>query len=356
MPSEKIQNIQALRGMAVLLLVFYHIRVMEIKFAQFDTVLPDFLMIGMAGVDLFFVISGFIMVVVTRGAFQCKGAIKNFMFNRVTRIFPLYWFYSSLILCVYLIQPTMVNSTQGNQVNIISSFLLLPQDLLPLINVGWTLIHEMYFYFIFAFLLLLPREKLLSSLIIWGGCVVVANNFIGQSGNSFFDVYTHPFTLEFISGCLIAMICSNRPLFGQAKLFTALAFMSWLLSYYFVHEYCNDVSPKGWTRILVCGVPAMLTVYTALLLEVKNKKIMPGWLCRIGDASYSIYLSHVIVLSVVGRIWFTFATEGITDNIVMIIVMISAVLISGFLSYQILERKMLSITRKFNERYILAKA
>ncbi len=88
MPSGKIQNIQAMRGLAVLLLVFFHIRAMEIKYAGFDFILPDFLMICQSGVDLFFVISGFVMVVMTRESFQCNGAIKKFMYHRVPAFIP----------------------------------------------------------------------------------------------------------------------------------------------------------------------------------------------------------------------------------------------------------------------------
>jgi len=350
MQSVKIQNIQALRGIAVLLVVFFHMRTIEIKYAQFDLILPDFLMIGMSGVDLFFVISGFVMVVVTRGSFQSNEAIKKFMYHRVTRIYPLYWIYSSLILCVYLIQPTLVNSAQGNQVNIIFSYLLLPQDLLPLINVGWTLIHEMYFYFIFAFLLLLPRGRFLFGLIIWGGYIVVVNNYYGPSSNSFVDVYTHPLTLEFISGCLIGIMYFNRPLFGHAKFCALLAFSSWFLAYYYTHELSGDITPDGWVRIFVYGVPAALTLYAALLLEIKDEILMPVWLRSIGDASYSIYLSHVIVLSVVGRIWFSFASEGSVDNIIMVFVMTSAVLIAGFLSYYLIERLMLKKTSNLEKK------
>ncbi len=193
-------------------------------------------------------------------------------------------------------------------------------------------------------------------LIIWGGCIIVLNNYFGQSGSSFIDVYTHPFTFEFIIGVLMAHIFYKHPSFGHAKLFTLLAFLAWFLSYYFVHAFIDNATPKGWTRILVYGGPAILTLYAALLLEIKNKIVMPGWLRSIGNASYSIYLSHVIVLSVIGRIWATFAIEGNMDNIVMLVVMIVAVLIAGFLSYHLIEKKLLYMTTKFGEKRLIAKA
>ncbi len=68
------------------------------------------------------------------------------------------------MLAVYLVRPEFVNSNQGNQVNVIASYLLLPQRLLPLLAVGWSLIHEMYFYLGFAVLTARP-ERLLPTLL-----------------------------------------------------------------------------------------------------------------------------------------------------------------------------------------------
>jgi exopolysaccharide production protein ExoZ len=354
--GARIQNIQALRGIAALLVVSSHMLRIEGKYAQFDYLLPDFLMIGNSGVDLFFVISGFVMVFVTRGTFQHNEPVNRFLYCRFTRIYPLYWFYSTLILCAYIVQPTLVNSSQGNRVNIIASYLLIPQDLLPLVNVGWTLIYEIYFYIAFALLLLLPKTKFLFGLIFWGTCIVAANIYFGESNNAFLHVYRHPLTLEFIAGCLIAELYFNRPLFGNAKAVTLLAIVMWILTYYAFREITGKTAPTGWIRIMVFGVPALITLYGALLFESKHQMVMPRWLCRIGDASYSIYLSHVIVLTILGRIWISFAKAGGADNVLAIIVMTAAVLAAGFLSYRLIETRLLNITRKFDHKYLRHKS
>lgn len=350
MQAAKIQNIQALRGIAVLLVLFVHMQGYEKESAKFDFILPDYLLIGLSGVDLFFVISGFVMVIVTRGIYQSNGTIKQFLYHRVTRIYPLYWFYSALILCMYFVQPASVHRLQNNQVDVVSSLLLLPQDSLPLVTVGWTLIHEMYFYIIFALLLLLPKGKLLLGIILWLGSVVFVNNYYAQSSNAFIDVFSHPLTLEFIGGCLIGIMYCSRPLFGNAKLISILALFAWLLGYFSFQELSGRSVPEGWMRVLVFGVPAVLALYAGLLLEIKEKIIMTAWLRRIGDASYSIYLSHVFVLTAVGRVWLSIAAEGITDNVLMVFVMISTVLIAGFLSYHLIERVMLEKTRAIEKR------
>jgi len=349
--TKKIQNLQGLRGVAVLLVVFMHMLHIETKYALFDYVVPELILIGAFGVDLFFLISGFVMISVTRSAFQSKKAIHKFLYHRVTRIYPLYWFYSIIILCVYLIQPSLVNSSQGNQVNILASFLLLPQNLLPLVNVGWTLIYEMYFYFVFAVLLFLPKNYLLPGLIGWGGVILIGNINLSGSDNSFIGTYFNPLTLEFIGGCMMGKLYFSRSIKGNANAVALMALVIWVVGYYFFQEISGNETPSGWMRVLVFGFPAALALYAALLYEKNHGAVMPSWICKVGDASYSVYLSHVLVLSVVGRFWSLFAVEGYWDNILMLLIMLIAVLSYGQVSYQYIERAMLNKTRGF-EKYI----
>jgi exopolysaccharide production protein ExoZ len=350
--TKKIENIQALRGIAVLLVVFSHISILEGIYAQYDFILPDFFIIGFSGVDLFFVISGFVMVNVTRESFQNRGETQRFLYHRLTRIYPLYWFYSSLILFVWIIHPAWVNSDQGSQINVIASFLLLPQNILPLVSVGWTLVHEMYFYFIFAILLLLPKKNFLLGVIFWGCIVAIVNICFSDISNPFLLVYSHPLTIEFIIGCLIALLYYRKPLPGNAFLIASASLISWVLGYYLFRKLSGNLIPLGWEKVLIFGVPSALAVYAALLFESKNAALLPRWIRSIGDASYSIYLSHILVLHAIGKIWRTIATEGYIDNILMMIAMITAVIITGFLSYNLIERKMLNITRNVEKKYL----
>jgi len=336
-PTETIQNIQALRGVAVLLVVFLHIMGMELTYSQNDLVIPNFFELGNSGVDLFFVISGFVMVAVTREAYQRTKKVQQFLYHRITRIYPLYWFYSSLVLSVYIIQPASINTDHGNFVNIIYSYLLLPQDHNTLVPVGWTLVHEMYFYFAFTLLLLLPKKKFFFWLIIWGCCVIIANINSNGINNHFFIIYTHPLTLEFIGGCLVAVMYYSQPMIGKAVFVALLSFSLWILGYCFYQELV--VAFGEWTRTLAYGLPAMVAVYAGLLFEKREGIILPRWLRNTGDASYSIYLSHILVITVIGKVWATFATKGYMDNLIVIFVTTAAVFIIGFLSYYLVEKK-----------------
>ncbi len=349
--TKKIQNIQGLRGIAVLLVVFTHMFHIETKYALFDYVVPKLILIGASGVDLFFLISGFVMISVTRSAYQSRKDVQKFLYHRITRIYPLYWFYSIIILCVYLIQPSLVNSSQGNQVDILASFLLLPQNLLPLVNVGWTLIYEMYFYFVFAALLFLPKNYLLPGLIGWAAIILIGDINFSGTDNSFIGTYLNPLTLEFIVGCMMGILYFSRTIKGNANAIALVALVIWIFGYYLFQDISGNETPSGWMRVLVFGFPAALALYAALLYERNHDAIMPSWICKIGDASYSVYLSHVLVLSVVGRFWFIFAVEGYWDNILMLLVMLISVLIFAQVSYRYIERVMLDKTRLL-EKYV----
>jgi len=176
----------------------------------------------MFGVDLFFVISGFVMVTVTRGKFQQSRQAVTFLYHRISRIYPLYWFYSLLVLVVFLLQPSFFNSSQFGQVNILASLLILPQKHLPLLMVGWTLVHEMYFYLIFFLLLFFPEKHLVKYIGLWTAIIVFLQLYITPVSLPALRLISHPLTIEFIGGCLLA-ICTR-----QKKKYVFSTFLSYL--------------------------------------------------------------------------------------------------------------------------------
>jgi len=346
---KKINNIQGLRGIAVLFVVFFHLMLIEDKYDH-NRIIPKWLSFGISGVDLFFVISGFVIVTVTRNQFKIPGSAIRFLYHRVSRIYPLYWIYSSLVLALFLFKPNWVNSAQGNQVDIFSSFLLLPQNLLPLINVGWSLIHEMYFYGFFFLLMLTIRETFLPlSLIAWGCAVLLYQMlFVSASDNAYMKLIFHPLTLEFIGGCFIAIKYhtnekrfSRRGLLFVIALGLALLMANALVEQITDHLYLNT----WWWRITTLGIPSLLLVHCLALLE-RHDDLLPRWLVAIGDASYSMYLSHVLVLSALGRIWQMFSSDSVMDNLIVLPMMTALAIAFALSSYQFLEKPIMKACRK----------
>jgi exopolysaccharide production protein ExoZ len=355
---RKIQNIQALRGVAVLSVVLFHLVIIERKYGGAETILPNFFNFGIFGVDLFFVISGFVMVAVTRGRFRDLKQALLFLYHRASRIYPAYWIYSILVLCVFLIKPSLVNSSQGNHVDLLSSFLLLPSKTLPLVMVGWTLIHEMYFYLIFFFVMLTMKERRMPFAILLWGIGIIFLNIIQASSSPFYKLVSHPLTVEFIGGCFLAILFyreSSRVRAARSLLFvTAMGVIAAVYGHSFYQRMTGQIDPQGWWRILIFGAPAALLVFCAVNAE-KNGKIFHSSLGKIGDASYSIYLSHILTLSVAGRLWSLFSSNAAYDNIFMIPLFLLLTIIVGIFSYRFIEMPLLGVSRRILQPDVFSK-
>jgi peptidoglycan/LPS O-acetylase OafA/YrhL len=170
---------------------------------------------------LFFVVSGFIMVTIAHNASWCK-----FLFDRATRILPPYWFYTTLLLIASLYIRGRVSGSSEHEPSVWRSYLLIPDSIppMPLLGVGWTLMHEMYFYFCFALIIFLSgsrRFTITSLLLIWS-CAIICFNAAVQLfdiSDPVVAVIAHPFTLEFIFGAAAAaLIRKNGPAFAAYTL------------------------------------------------------------------------------------------------------------------------------------------
>ncbi|MBT8342638.1 MAG: acyltransferase [Desulfatitalea sp.] len=345
---EKIKNIQGLRGVAVLSVVLLHLMPIEQKYGGSKAILPSLFHYGMFGVDLFFVISGFVMVAVTRGKFKQQKHALHFIYHRASRIYPTYWFYSIIILSVFLIRPSWLSSDQGIQTNILASFLLLPSHTVPLVWVGWTLIHEMYFYIIFFLILLLfPERKMPMTVLVWAMGVLVMN-ICFKSSSPIMSVVSHPLTIEFIGGCFIALLYFKRSSQATARSLIAVACFGFAVSlfvYACYQKYTGQIVPLHWWRLLIFGVPALLIVYCFVNAEKKGFVVSSPWVA-IGNASYSIYLSHILTISAAGKIWGMFANNAVYDNVIMVPVLFFTAIIVGVISYYFVEKPLLGLSRK----------
>ena len=154
-------SIQVLRAVAALAIVFAHLWPTFV-FLGLPTAVANFLL-GAAGVDLFFVISGFIMVYTSKPLFSQPGAPLYFFVRRIVRIVPLYWAATTVVLIFYLKTSFDLSERNLTWMNVIASYLFLPLPHLngqtePILGVGWTLNYEMFFYVVFAFATLLSQR------------------------------------------------------------------------------------------------------------------------------------------------------------------------------------------------------
>ena len=123
----------------------------------------------------------------------------------------------------------------------------------------------------------------------------------------------------------------------------------WLSAYVMYAQLGGPLEPAGWHRVLLFGLPSVLAVYGVVAMEKNSGRQFPVWITTIGDASYSIYLSHVLVLSALGRLWVVMWQPGVLDNIVVMLVMLLTVIVVGIVSYRLLERPMIKTARRYEK-------
>jgi peptidoglycan/LPS O-acetylase OafA/YrhL len=350
MVQRQLRAVQILRGVAALGVVFAHLVAVERKYLPGTPLTPPGLEVGAAGVDLFFVISGFIMTTLTLGRPRAPGDTRRFLFRRVTRIYPLYWIYFALILPLFLLHPEMVNSHHGRP-DLLTSFLLIPDRHLPLLIVAWTLSYELYFYLVFAAIYrFLDERQAVFGLLAWAAVVTLGNLALsGGSDDPVLHVAFNPLTLEFIAGCFVARLipragrlASTLCLAGGLAVFLAGAFT--------VGSAPTMQPELAWTRAAVFGVAAALLLAGAVGWESATRHA-PRLSVDIGDASYSLYLAHVLVIGAVGWLWqHALGSPSLANHLLMVGACVVAAVVWSRLSFRFAERPLIAMSRHALER------
>jgi exopolysaccharide production protein ExoZ len=280
----KLQSIQALRGIAALLVVIYHARALEsagiaLAGGTEPALIGGLFASGFAGVDLFFVVSGFVMVWVTRDTAPSPAASADFLFARTTRIYPVWWVAATLGL-VYMVLSGGVAlfDSSGKAIApdtpqflyLVKSYLLVPQAEYPVLLIGWTLIHEIYFYLVFALILCLPRRLLPYALLVWGISIVAAS-LLGLPAPIATDLLTlvvHPMTMEFIFGAMVGLVVTSG-LHWRPGIILMIAVL-WLIAALGLQGEPTPYTLQ-WGRVLEIGLPCALLIYAAASLEVQGR-------------------------------------------------------------------------------------
>lgn len=339
------KNVQALRAIAALLVLAFHTYAVEGKYFGSHAV-PEVLgAFGTCGVDLFFVISGFVMTTVSRGQFGSRESATVFLKRRVLRIYPIYWFYSLIVLAVLVVMPQWVNASNGHHADVLRSFLLLPSESLPLILQGWTLKYEMFFYVAFAAILACVAERLLPvALVIWAAVTCGLAHWFGAEAatSPSLALVSDPLVLEFIAGCFCAIVWPV--LRGALPTVFCLVGIGGFAASFVLGQRVGLDAVVQW-RALYFGVPAFLMLLGVVSLEGGSGVASPRLLCDLGDASYSLYLSHVLVISAVGRVYARFLLPklGVPAGAVLCI---SIAIVIGYLSYRLVERPLNELLKR----------
>ncbi len=351
--AGKLKSIQILRGAAALLVLISHLQ-KEIR----RTIGPTFLdatnveIVGQAGVDLFFIISGFIMVYVTRNLPQTPASAANFLLKRVLRVAPLYWCLTFLTLGVTFADPSLKYHNHIDFQYVISSFLFIPfprddGHFTPVLGLGWTLNFEMLFYTLFC-VAILNKEKfrpfIMAGLLVVLPCIGL---FIDRSyAQPWF--WTRPIILEFLMGGVVAHLFMRG-----VSVPTTLAFgmvISGLLGLQLSGQLPDPTAYE--IRFWAWGGPSALIVAGVVLSQKSLFAYLPTRLShlaeRVGDGSYSLYLVHMFTIRITTIIVGKFHFPTIPHLIACYVI---AITLSLFLSDWMYRHLELSLNR-FGRRFL----
>lgn len=350
--SRVFHSIQALRGFAALMVVLFHLRIVEGRFGAGEALLPGALRFADAGVDLFFVISGFVMTTIAAGRYGSANEAGRFLVRRAWRILPPYWLYTTLVVALMLLAPGLANSSYGEQ-SILASYLLWPQEALPVLTVGWTLIHEAYFYLAMAIAIAILRESHLPWFLL--GWAVVTLSMYGAVGAPppWLAVLSSPMTLEFIAGAFIGLYWRRLP--RSLSLAALVTGMVLLLSGMVAANAAALSNHTPVLRVLAFGLPGALIVLGAASFEGMRSIRMPRWSSELGNSSFSLYLGHVFVISAAGRLWQASGhNTGAWQYAAFLVLAVVACVAGGWLSYRWIESPLQSFGATFFARSRLA--
>lgn len=281
-----LKSIQILRALAALLVVFAH----------FEYVKP---VVGSCGVDIFFVISGFIM------AYIVNKSADSFLYRRIIRIIPLYYAVTFFTAGLYLVKPSWFRNVVFTPEALVKSLLFIPYQIKnsgPILTLGWTLNYEMFFYLCIAFFSRL-----------WGGrkgiiaCFIALSLFVLVSYLITWDSYAmrtwgNRIIMEFVGGGILYYVWKNQLSTAHQAIKNALVFVGLAAFVFLLYaEYTYGTSSQ---RFLLFGIPAFFIACGFLMLEsrISSKNRLHSLLVLLGDSSYAIYLIHPFVIYAVQRL------------------------------------------------------
>lgn len=356
--TSKLDGIQVLRGFSASIIVFGH---MAFEFTDWFGG-PDqnvwFREISQAGVDIFFVVSGFVMVLVSQGRFGDRSYVLEFLSRRAIRIVPVYWFFLTAMVALFVVAPTVAPQVYFSAPYAALSYLFVPiytqVGYHPVLGVGWTLNYEVFFYLVFGLLVVLSKWRAVAALwIVLIGFCLARLAFIPMPPTPTETFYVSPIgfwgdpiVLEFASGALLGALYSDG--FRLARRW------GWFLSVAAIGLFAVafPLHDHGVHRAFTYGIPAALTV--CMLTIVTSDKLTafqwPQWSVRLGDISYSLYLSHIFVVGTAG---FFIRKLGLGELVpwpVLAAAIYAVAIVVATVSYYLIERPLIQAAQARRSR------
>ena len=344
-------SVQRLRGLAVLMVLIVHALDVAHKLPGWEQAGILYIdRLGYSAPDMFFVISGFIMSYIT---FTTRFEPRRWLIRRFFRIFPLYMFFTSLVVFLWLFNPDMtMGSGSHDWGSVMLSMLMLPQERLPMLFVGWTVEHELVFYAtVFLVARFLGSRWLLTVMLALSALALGKWCLQAWAGVSFWDYHVLSlYMLQFTMGALVYRHWEWLRRFGQWQPMV-LAAMLVLIGILFASS--GEINQEQPLRVLAFGGAYSMLLLALLNREKAQREAGRQWthrdaMVRIGDASYSIYLSHPFLLCVFGKVY-EYLMPPASVSWMLVLASLVATLIAGWVTHLLLEKPIIEIGKRLSK-------
>ena len=370
--SARLDVVQVLRGVAALLVVGYH--GVGYQTASHGDGIEGFISrTGASGVDLFFMISGFIMVYATRKSSGGAAAAAEFLAKRVARVFPVYLVVTLVYVLTMLVLGAFVGHTDitTDPGNILASVLMIPMDLgsIPpffggsVLHVGWTINYEMYFYAIFAVSILAGRWQwfLLVSLFIGtlvcmplltGGYVTMDAYYRYANLPGYLNLVSSPMIWEFLIGALVGRVYLSKFTMSKVAASLLMLFSVTFLAWFMISlTSLQRFGLTGW------ALPYAMLLFAFVVGSKSAPLRWPTALVWVGNVSFSLYLVHPLIIHPVFQaLRDRLVPGGLMESIWFVLMVVVASLALASISHRVLEMglsefvrvKLLSTIQSYN--------
>jgi peptidoglycan/LPS O-acetylase OafA/YrhL len=278
-----------------------------------------------AGVDFFFVLSGFVMTYAHWYDIGRPDRVKRYCVKRFLRIYPPYWIITAIIVIFYFFDPGYGDENRRDLAKLFCSVFLLPYTTQPVVGQAWTLVHEIFFYGLFSLVIIFGRKALLG-FVVWAICILLwqaphVNDYRSDPLFAFpVSFYLSPFNIEFIFGVGIGLLVRR----GWRRLSRTLALcgiLLFVLALIFVdYRIVGDLAAR-----LAFGAAAAIAILGLASLPWRVSFGLAAIMGVLGAASYPLYLVHPMVETVVIHMLLKFGSAQVSPWTVMVILVSSAV-------------------------------
>ncbi|MBO1076604.1 acyltransferase [Roseomonas sp. 1311] len=337
-------GIEAGRGLAAVLVILYH-AVRHLDQATEVPLLKMMLQFGHAGVDFFFVISGFIICFVHGADIGRPARIEHYVRQRFTRLMPVYWIATALTLAAIALTGRALPSVDA----ILWSITLLPLDYEAVLGIAWTLQHEMLFYAVFGILIL----NLKAGLVLLAAWLSVVVTSLTGADTGLPRTVVESYNLQFLFGMAAALILRSGPVRSPRLLLTAgiaLFGMAGML------ENVEVLDGYSTAARFAYGVPSALILIGLVEMERLNALRVPAVLQILGASSYSLYLFHILCIGVAWQVLAATALNQMLPPFLLLLLLALSGILGGVVISFAVERPLIRLLRQGRDRAAPASA